>query len=267
MSRYILTLFMLLYDSIRGCYYYDSMLVTSPDTLTVDIIATNLQCFNDSSGMITANVSGGILGYTYSWSTGDSTMTINNLDQGYYDLSVLDAVNCPLSVDSILITEPNEIFVSVLNYWNDSLGTCDGGAIANVSGTVQPYTVSWNDLNSTVNDTVVGLCEGSYTVTLVDSNGCIATDSLTILNTLTIEELTASSISVYPNPTNGQLVVSTTIDGVLGSKFTVVDNTGRVMVQATLNNLKTAVDLSTYESGIYFIHFNSDKTVFKIVKE
>ncbi|MCH2228763.1 MAG: T9SS type A sorting domain-containing protein [Crocinitomicaceae bacterium] len=256
-----------LYDTIRGCLHSDSILITSPDTLIIDITKTNLQCYNDSTGMIMANVSGGIPGYNYSWSTGDSTMIISNLVEGYYDLFVLDSSNCAASIDSILITEPNEIFVDVITYWNDSVGTCEGGAVASVSGAVLPYSILWSDLNSTANDTVVGLCEGSYTVTIVDSNGCMVSDSITILNTLSIEEIIPGKISVYPNPTNGLLILSLTNGDILGSEFIILDNSGRVVIHDRLNALNTSVDLSPYESGIYLIHFNSDKTIFKIVKE
>ena len=199
-----------LYDSLRGCSHLDSMVITAPDTLQLNVTSSNLQCYGDDSGTITATVTGGLPGYSYDWSNGDSTATISNLGIGYYDLVVLDSAGCPVTIDSIELTQPPQIVVNITSYWNDSIGTCDGGAVVTFSGGIPPLNPVWNDPNMATNDTVVGLCNGTYMVTVTDSSGCTSTDTVTILNTLGIDDLQSNQLILYPNPTKGLVVLSST---------------------------------------------------------
>ncbi|MEI6577366.1 MAG: gliding motility-associated C-terminal domain-containing protein [Bacteroidota bacterium] len=52
--------------------------------------------------------------------------------------------------------------------------TCNGKASVSVSGGVPPYSFIWNDGQSQTNDTAVGLCEGTYCVTVTDAAGVTA---------------------------------------------------------------------------------------------
>ncbi|MBP7849371.1 MAG: gliding motility-associated C-terminal domain-containing protein [Lentimicrobiaceae bacterium] len=49
---------------------------------------------------------------------------------------------------------------------------CDGSLIAYSSGGTPPYTYLWSD--GQTGDTAVGLCAGTYAVTITDSQGCVA---------------------------------------------------------------------------------------------
>ena len=57
-------------------------------------------------------------------------------------------------------------------------GTCDGSAVATVSGGVGPYSYLWSNGDSS--STATNLCTGSYTVNVEDANGCTGTSSVTI---------------------------------------------------------------------------------------
>lgn len=48
--------------------------------------------------------------------------------------------------------------------------SCNGMAIAIPSGGLPPYTFLWNDQQYTTNDTVTGLCQGTYLVRVIDAN-------------------------------------------------------------------------------------------------
>ncbi len=60
--------------------------------------------------------------------------------------------------------------------------TCNGKAVVFVTGGQPPYTFLWNDQQATANDTVTGLCDGIYTVTVTDAHNNIATTSVQIYN-------------------------------------------------------------------------------------
>ena len=51
-----------------GCTILDSMTITSPDTLTLEVIGTDASCVGTFDGSVTANFSGGVGPYTFLWS-------------------------------------------------------------------------------------------------------------------------------------------------------------------------------------------------------
>jgi len=81
-----------------------------------------------------------------------------------------------------------------------------------------------------------------------------------------IEEVVNESVSIYPNPTSGDLNI-TWEENVEFIEIT--DATGKILERIDVANFKEAhVDLATYGNGIYFIHVNSDegRTVYNILK-
>ena len=113
---------------------------------------------------------------------------------------------------------------------------------------------------------VTGLCAGTYEVTITDSNGCISTVDVTILNTLGITELEGTTIEMFPNPSNGIVQINLSNDQLLGNEFSVLDNSGRLVYEGTLETLSTKVDLGGAANGVYFIQLEGVTEVFQLVK-
>jgi gliding motility-associated-like protein len=62
-------------------------------------------------------------------------------------------------------------------------GICDGTATATVgAGGVGPYTYSWNTVPVQTTQTATGLCAGTYTVSVTDATGCVATGTVNVTN-------------------------------------------------------------------------------------
>src|SRR5690606_5270258 len=74
----------------------------------------------------------------------------------------------------------------------------DGEAYAEATGGSGGFTYEWNDLANTVNDTVVGLCAGTYQVIATDVAGCMDTLDVTITEPDSIT-VTISSVAVTCN--------------------------------------------------------------------
>lgn len=73
--------------------------------------------------------------------------------------------------------------------------TCNGMAVAVASGGQAPYTYLWNDQQATANDTVIGLCAGTYNVVVTDANNNTASLNVQIDNLQLIPAVTVSGIS------------------------------------------------------------------------
>ncbi len=102
---------------------------------------------------------------------------------------------CP-TIANITITEPlAAIAAGVTCSPATTSGGNEGSAISAASGGTSPYSYSWNNTQTT--STATGLFTGSQTVTLTDSNGCIA------ISTCSVSE-PICALGVTPTPTNVQ---------------------------------------------------------------
>ena len=254
-----------LFDSIRGCFESDTIYINAPDTLQINILSNNLQCYNDSSGIINTTVIGGLPNYEYTWSTSDTTEILTNLNAGYYSVLIVDSGGCTIQVDSIEITQPEFLNVDIINFWSDSLGNCEGGAIAIGTGGITPYSFLWDDPQSTINDSITDLCSGTYEVMLTDSNGCISYDSIIILNTLNIHELSNNNYIVYPNPTQNIITLSAFGEKFKNKNYIITNNNGRTISEGIINSSKQKIDFSSFKNGIYYITIDNYRK-YKVIK-
>ena len=163
----------------NGCI--DSILATISVTgqPTLSITSTDVGCNGDSTGTATANVSGGSGSYSYQWSDGQTTQIATGLSAGMYSLTVTDSLGCTVS-DSVTISKPAALALS----FSTVDAACDpynnGNAVVAVTGGTSPYSYQWNDSLSQTTDSAISLASGNYSVTVTDSSGCAAADSITI---------------------------------------------------------------------------------------
>lgn len=87
-----------------GCYVIDTVVLTQADSFqNVLLAATLVDCLIDSTGSLSISLSGGVPGYTYLWSDGQSAATAVGLAAGPYTLTITDANNCSLVVSDTVI--------------------------------------------------------------------------------------------------------------------------------------------------------------------
>jgi sugar lactone lactonase YvrE len=83
--------------------------VSEPSALSIGFTTTNATCFGNGSA--SANVSGGTMPYSYSWSGGQTTASIAGLSAGTYSLTVTDANSC-VSTQTVSISNNPTPFAS-----------------------------------------------------------------------------------------------------------------------------------------------------------
>lgn len=157
----------------NGCATTDQVQVTGPpDELQITLTPTDVSCFGENDGSISASVTGGVAEYTFSWSNDDSGSMITGLDQGSYTVTVTDNNGCTTSATAS-IEEPEEIIVDVTTTDQTMVNTNDGTATASVSGGTSGYEYLWS--NGSTSESIDNLSPGTYTVTVTDANGCTST--------------------------------------------------------------------------------------------
>ncbi len=179
-------------------------IISEPVALSTLVNATPLRCKADNSGVISLQVSGGTLPYSYNWQgPGSFTATTEdlvNLASGNYAVTVTDANGCPKSEPPVFVDEPGNILtVSIgLSKSIKCFGNLTGELTANAAGGTQPFKYYWNDPGAQVTQLATGLQAGKYKVSVTDLNSCLTvSDEYTLSQP---EEIKVADV-IYTRPT------------------------------------------------------------------
>ena len=247
---------------INGCTDIASQVVSQPLTLVnVTVSSTGVSCIGGNDGTATANnATGGTPGYTYLWSTGATTQTINNLTAGTYIVTATDANGCTDTAHAVVLQPATAISVSINSVTDASCnGANDGGIICDIPvGGTPPYTFAWSDGSTSQNLSNVG--SGTYTVTATDALGCTDTASAFVDEpALLVVDTTSTSQPTCAGSTNGSISVAAT-GGTLpysfiwstGATTDTISNlsAGTYIVTVTDNNSCQAIDSVIITEGV-----------------
>lgn len=142
-----------------------------------NVSSQDVSCFGLSNGTASASATGGNAPITFQWSTGATTSTISGLAPGTYWVTVSDASQCS-EVLSVTIGQPPQLLPNASASNESTAGAADGTASANPSGGTPPFTFAWN--TGATSASIEGLAPGTYTVTVTDSKGCTASQSVQV---------------------------------------------------------------------------------------
>lgn len=169
-----------------GCSYIQEITIMAENKFTISTDVVSTSC-NQNNGQVTIySTTGGALPLDYSVDgifnvidTNLSAVTFNNLSAGTHTVSVTDSDGCTQN-SNILIP-----FSQQLNYslFTTSCGSGNSGQItAFISSGEPPFNFNWSDNvpNEPQQIQVTGLTGGTYSLTVVDANGCTLTRNATI---------------------------------------------------------------------------------------
>ncbi len=164
-----------------------SVTVNEPTSLIPNASVTSnyngqdVSCFGSSDGEITASVSGGTPGYTYSIDgiTYVNSAVFSNLSAGTYTIYYKDANDCDTS-EVITLNNPPDLSGSIsVTSQVSCFGVCDGVLdfqVDNILTGTAPYTYSLDGGPFQNSSTFSGLCGNTtYFITVKDVNGCTYT--------------------------------------------------------------------------------------------
>lgn len=149
--------------------------MSQPDSLDIWLEGYDVSCFDGSDGEITAQVTGGVGNYSYSWSTASGAADSLNQDlpAGWYAVSVTDGNGCFIW-DSTTLEQPPEIFVDSIGVQNAfCFGTNEGQINVVIGGGTAPFEYSLDGMNYQATPFFDSLYYGYYTVWVKDNLGCV----------------------------------------------------------------------------------------------
>ena len=217
--------------------------VINPELLTSTATSTDILCFGDANGTLSATYTGGTFPYTTVWNSGDSTLNVSDLSGGNYQIVITDAMGCT-STSTTVINEPTKLELSPIeNYF-----VCNGASInaqASVTGGTPNYIYYWDGVQSSnpnySENPVVS--NSSHCVIVVDQNNCKDTSCFNIsVSEPVVLQLYANTDSVCPND---PVLVTASISGGIGPPYMVTDYyTGDVVSPPVVINPSENGDIS-----------------------
>ncbi len=166
-----------------GCISSASVNILEPPPINHAITSIiDASCFGSCNGSATIVAAGGTGTLTYNWNdpTSQTTTTATNLCAGNYIVLITDSNGCTAVDNATIISQPSSL---AINFSSSSNVTCfgasDGSITTNVSGGAPFYNYNWTPSISSA-PVANGLPPGIYLLTVIDQNGCTASENWTI---------------------------------------------------------------------------------------
>ncbi|MDG1333897.1 MAG: choice-of-anchor L domain-containing protein [Crocinitomicaceae bacterium] len=163
----------------NGCQSQETFIVNNIGSLSIASTSTPASCFGGSDGTIDITPAGGSTPYTFSWDSGQSTEDISGLSAGDYTVTMTDQLGCVFS-ELITVGESSQIMINAVSVFDEECNTDNGSIDISVSGGTGSFGYQWS--NGSTSQDISGLTAATYTVNVVDGNGCTANESYTIVN-------------------------------------------------------------------------------------
>jgi len=202
-------------------------------------------CFGDSNGSISVPPGQAIPPAFYDWSNGATGLSIFDLTAGMYTVTLTDSAGC-MDTATFEVSQPDVMIVGPTPVSTNE-GFCDGTIVLNAKGGTPPYAYSWSHDATLTGDSASGLCEGVFTVTVTDDQGCEQELVISIGVVTGNEELSIEAIGVYPNPAHDVLLIRT--GGLNVELVELMDMTGRKI--KTWSEQVAQLNIDGIESGRY----------------
>lgn len=208
---------------LSGCSKTMVFPLTNVNAPVFNFSSTNALCSGTCNAVANISVTSGVAPYTFSWSAGTissgaSTSTATGLCSGVITATVTSITNGCSSVQSLTVTQPPPLLMSLPNLTTPKCNNnCNGSITLIPSGGVLPYTYTWIPSAST--NPITNLCAGTYSGTVTDANGCTVSNSYTLINPAVLT-LTANVLNSTCNTATDGAITTTVAGGLPAYTYT-----------------------------------------------
>ena len=165
------------------CEYSNTFTIENDNAFILSTSVTGTTC-GDDNGIITVEVSGGTPSYTYTLDGSEivisplSSVTFTNLTSGLHSINVVDDNGCTQTISANVAISSDVDFILVPT---DALGGNNGSVTALITSGEPPFTLTWSpNASGQTGSTITGLSAGTYSLTVVDDNGCESTTEVIV---------------------------------------------------------------------------------------
>lgn len=227
---------------VNGCTLDINFTINEPTAVTGTVATTNVTCHGGTDGSITVTASGGtgIYSYAIDGTNFSPSNSFTGLVAGSYTITIADESGCTGTLTQT-IAEPTALSLNFEAAHVTCYGDNDGQIAGFTTGGTAPYQYSL-DGSTFQSAAFTNLTPGSYTLTVMDANGCtdntlvtIAGPDLLQTNVINISQVTckgADDGSATVNVTGGSAPYTYSLDG---------------------TSFNTSIDLTNLSAGNYIV--------------
>ena len=200
---------------VNNCPAVFTQVLNTTQVIVNLVSKQDIGCGGAAKGSITVAAAGGTPTYDYDWGiSGQTSTTITGLDPGTYTVTVSDSEGCTDTLSATIVVVSGVLItgfdtVSILCN-NQATGLIT--VKTNIPAGVSISNYNWKGPSATANlATINNLVSGTYFITITDTNGCTATDSVFISQPTPI--VVTDSLKITPScpgSKNGSLGVTVT---------------------------------------------------------
>lgn len=194
-----------------------------------------------TNGAIDLTVNPGGPGYTFDWSSGETTEDLSGINAGTYTVTVSAGGNC---TNTAVVTVTSNIPTPILaqNITTDFCGQSDGSIDLTVSGSPAPHQFSWS--NGAMTEDLVGITAATYSVTVTAANGCSTVDNFVVPDNVFVPSI-ASTLSPATSCVSNNGAIDLTINPPMAYTF----NWSNGSMTEDLNNIAAGIYVVTVSGG------------------
>ena len=238
--------------SLNGCVSAGSstVIVNVLPLPVFSITPTSSSLCSTQSSTLSA---GGSL-YYYLWNTGatGSVIVVNPSSNTNYTVTGTDIFLCQNTATiSVSVNALPNIYIS-----SSANTLCLGNSATLTANGANSYT--WSTGGNALTEVVSPTSNTTYTVIGTDASGCLNTVTFTQYVTVCtdVENVNANeynNISIYPNPSNGILIVSNLNNTSVELVMEIIDSQGKQVMTERINNKINQINITKLVNGFYIV--------------
>ncbi len=230
-------------------------------------------CHDATDGSILAEISGGATPYIYVWSVaGQTNPSLTGLAAGVYYLTATDSEGCE-TIISRTLTNPEAILAAVSSFTEPNVGQSNGEIVVGLTNGTAPFSYQWtrDGVQISTQKDLFGVPGGTYVLQITDANGCTATLSQILKETVAAGEPADGFLAtISPNPASGFTFLNLKLPAAADVEISLCDAAGKVLntfFEKNLSEKQVRVDVDRLPAGVYQlkIKFGERRVVRKVV--
>jgi gliding motility-associated-like protein len=201
-------------SDVTGCEIINFITITQPPKIEIEATQKHPVCYNENSGEIILNTTGGVEPHIFAWSNNVETASNLNLFSGTYIFTITDSNSC-VETNTYTLVQPAIISTLAEVKTVRGYGLSDGSINISTTGGIHPYSYRWTSTAgySASTEDIYNIPSSTYDLTITDSKLCVYDSSIFVSEPEPLA-LTAKITEVFCNAFSDGAIDVTVTGGV-----------------------------------------------------
>jgi hypothetical protein len=230
--------------SPTGCISTDAIVITYASLVNIGLPNEVVTCAGTSVTLTPNN----FIGATYLWNNGTTSASLTANNAGTYILNVTFSNDC-VQTDTVVVTVPTPS----VNFPDSAVAFNDGTTVTIDAG-AGFVNYLWSTGATTQTIAISNI--GTYSVTVTDVNGCVATDSITFSFPSNLTNARQLDLKIYPNPATDRLILDGLTD-FSSVEIAITNALGQVVLRDKITD--SFIEVAQLPKGWYQLTITQEK--------